>query len=97
MEHYKLGNSKRVFDLGETQEQTCPKCKENAIFPVYKNLNLEITAKAPFLNDDSVYFTFCPYCKQSFLIPYEMGTAFEKGDHWAIRSNGFDLPVRYRL
>ncbi len=96
MMNYKLGNSARIVDMGVTQEQTCPKCKENAVFPVYKNGKLELVAEAPFLNSSPVYFTFCPQCKQSFVIPYEMGKAYEKGDHWAVRSHGFAEPKLYR-
>lgn len=95
--NYKLGNTKRVSDLGVTQEQPCPKCSENAMFPVFKNLNLEIMAKAPFFDDASVYFTFCPHCKQSFVIPHAKGSAFEDGDDWAVRSYEFSEPASYRL
>lgn len=91
---YRLGNSKHVLSLGETQEQTCPKCEKDAVFPVFKNPNLELTAAAPFINDDPVYFTFCPFCKQCFLIPLAMGSAYEKGDAWAVRSHQFTLPER---
>lgn len=94
--NYKLGNSRRVADLGLTQEQSCPKCREVSAFPVYKNLNFELMAKPPFFDDAPVYFTFCPNCMQSFVIPHQMGHAYEKGDEWAVRSNQFDLPDRYR-
>lgn len=94
--NYKLGNSKYLKDLGITQEQTCPICKETVSFPVYKNPNFEVTASFPFFDDDAVYFTLCPSCKQNFRIPHALGSAYEKGDKWAVRSCRFEDPKPYK-
>lgn len=62
--NYKLGNSRRVADLGLTQEQSCPKCREVSAFPVYKNLNFELMAKPPFLTMRRYTLPFAPIvCK----------------------------------
>lgn len=95
--NYKLGNSKRVLELGETQEQLCPACDKSTVFPVYKNGNLELIGEVPFIDTEFVYFTVCQQCKKCFCIQHQQGIAFEKGDKWAIRSHGFFEPRHYNL
>lgn len=81
---YRLGNSDRIYEHGETTELTCPHCKKQAAFSVYTNFEARFTAKLPFLKTGDVYFLVCPECAKVYTVDKDQGDAFTKDSKLAI-------------
>lgn len=81
---YRLGNSKKIKEHGETTEIECPKCKSRVKFSVYTNFEARLTAELPLVKTGNVYFLVCSKCAAVFGVDADKGKTFEKGQPLAI-------------
>lgn len=81
---YKLGNSKKIKSLGETEEITCPKCKKDVRLSVFSNLDTRAIAKLPLIKQSKVYFLVCPCCSAIYGVDESNGNTFKQGSPYAI-------------
>jgi uncharacterized protein with PIN domain len=86
---YRLGNSKRIKDRGQTLPLTCPKCNEQVSFSVYSNFEGRLAPKITLLDFSTVYFLVCPKCASIFTVEQAKGDTFKKGEKLSI--GNFDL------
>lgn len=63
---YRLGNSKKVYEAGQTVELTCPKCEEKTVMSIFSNFDARLTAEFPLFKANNVYFLICPKCSGIF-------------------------------
>lgn len=81
---YRLGNSIRVKDKGETQAMECPSCKSTVRFKVFRNMDVRFIAKYPLLEAQGVYFLICPKCAGIFTVDEDQGDLLAKGQKYAV-------------
>lgn len=86
---YRIGNAKKIKELGTTELLTCPACNQKAEMPVYANGKTELIAELPLIKSGKVYFTVCPHCAAAYAIETRAGKTFAKGEPLAI--GNFDL------
>ncbi len=86
---YRLGNSLRVKDKGETDAIACPSCQNKVSFRVFRNMDVRLTAQYPLLKATGVYFLVCPKCAEIFTIDEDQGDLLVKGQKYAV--GPFDL------
>lgn len=86
---YRLGNSKDINFIGETELLTCPKCEKKVLMSVFSNGETRLTATLPFFKTGNVYFLVCPACSGVFGVEESSGKVFKKGEKLAI--GNFDL------
>ena len=94
---YRLGNSKYINALGETEVLTCPKCKKEVKLSVFSNFNTRAVAKLPFLKAGYIYFLVCPECSAIYGVDESNGTAFKKGAEFAIMQGDLKEPEEYKV
>lgn len=89
---YRLGNSKKIKQKGDTAEIKCPKCGKLGQFGIFSNLDTRLIPCFPLVNVDTVYFAVCPNCASIFGTDKDSYKAFTKGDMSAINTDKlFDL------
>lgn len=81
---YKLGNSKYIKELGETEEICCPKCNNKTKLSVFSNFEARAIAKLPLVKTGNVYFLVCPKCSAIYGVDESNGKTFQKGSEFAI-------------
>lgn len=81
---YKLGNSKYIKALGETQEICCPKCKNNVKLSVFSNFEARAIPKLPLVKTGNIYFLVCPSCSAIYGVDSNNAKAFKNGTEYAI-------------
>lgn len=81
---YRLGNSYRVKEKGETEPIECPNCKNKVKFKAFRNMNVRIKAEYPLINAEGVYFLVCPKCASVFTIDEDQGDLLSKGQKYAV-------------
>ena len=86
---YRLGNSDKVYDHGETVKIECPKCGNTVNFSVFTNFDMRLAVKFPPVAMKNVYFLVCPRCAGAFTVDGEKGKTFKKGEKLAI--GNYDL------
>lgn len=86
---YRLGNSRRVKERGETLELTCPKCNKKVQFSVFSNFERRLAPKITLLDCQTVYFLVCPECASVFTVDEAKGDSFKSGQKLSI--GNFDL------
>lgn len=86
---YKLGNFKKLRDIGETQSLTCPECESKVVFHVFSNVDNELQGAFPFIKTSRVYFMICPACAARFAVDEDKGEAFAAGEKLAIGNFDF--------
>lgn len=86
---YRLGNSKRVHQRGETVELVCPNCHNKVNFGVFSNFERRLAVKPTLLDTQTVYFLVCPECASVYTVEEARGKAFQKGEKLSI--GNFDL------
>lgn len=94
---YKLGNSKILNTLGETQSLTCPKCSKEVKLSVYSNLDVRAISKLPLIKSEKVYMLVCPNCASVFGVDESNGKTFEKGTQFAIMQGDLKELKEYKL
>ncbi len=87
--NYRLGNSKDIDFIGETELITCPKCGSKVLMSVFSNAETRFKAQLPFVTSGKVYFLVCPACSSVFGVEESTGNVFKKGEKLAI--GNFDL------
>ncbi len=86
---YRLGNSIRIEDVGQSTELTCPKCNRKVKLSIFSNFNARLTAEFPLLKTENIYFLVCPECSALFGINEEKGINYTKGEPLSI--GNYDL------
>lgn len=86
---YRLGNSLRVKDRGETEEIECPSCKNKVKFRLFRNMDVRFISSYPLLEAKGVYFLVCPKCVSIYTVDEDQGDLLVNGQKYAIGS--FDL------
>lgn len=86
---YRLGNFKRIKELGKTVSLTCPNCNKEVEFSVFTNGKLELIPKFPLVKGESVYFLVCPNCSAVYGVRESAGKTFREGEKLAI--GNYDL------
>ncbi len=86
---YRLGNSMKIYQQGETIPIVCPKCQNNVKFSVFSNIETRLAVKFPPVEIGYVYFLICPECSSVFGINESIGDTFIKGEELAI--GNYDL------
>lgn len=81
---YRLGNSDRVKEKGETEPIECPNCKSKVSFKAFRNMNVRFIAEYPLLNAEGIYFLVCPKCASIYTIDEDQGDLLAKGQKYAI-------------
>ena len=87
--NYRLGNNKKIKEVGETLELTCPNCNKKVNFSVFSNGELDIIPELPILKNGTVYFLVCPSCSKLYGVDEKVGNSFKKGEKLSI--GNFDL------
>lgn len=82
--NYKLGNSKYIKPLGETEELTCPKCNSKVKLSVFSNFEARAISKLPLVKTGNVYFLICPSCSAVYGVDESNGKTFKNGEKFAI-------------
>lgn len=94
---YKLGNSKYINPLGETEELTCPHCGKIVNFSVFTNFEARIISELPLVKADHVYFLVCPNCSSVYTVDSEKGKVFSQGEKLAIGNYDLKEPIKFEL
>lgn len=81
---YRLGNSMKIKDRGETLETICPNCKKVVKFGVFSNFERRIVPKITLFDCNTVFFLICPECAGIFTVDESKGEDFRKGNKFAI-------------
>lgn len=81
---YRLGNSMRIKDKGETELIECPNCKNKVKFKVFRNMDLRLIAEYPLINAEGVYFLVCPKCASVYTVDEDQGDLIAKGEKYAV-------------
>ena len=81
---YRLGNNKKVKDVCETLELTCPNCNKKVNFAVYSNGEMDIVPEFPIIKNGTVYFLVCPSCAKVYGVEETTGKNFKKGEKLSI-------------
>ncbi|MCR5208272.1 MAG: CpXC domain-containing protein [Eubacterium sp.] len=86
---YRLGNNKKIKEVGHTVDIVCPKCSHKVKLSVFSNAELRLTPELPIVSNGTVYFLVCPSCGAVFGVDEDKGNIFKKGEKLAI--GNFDL------
>lgn len=86
---YRLGNNKKIKEVGETLELTCPSCNEKVSFSVFSNGDMKLIPKFPLVKNGTVYFLVCPNCSKIYGVNENAGKNFKKGEKLSI--GNYDL------
>lgn len=86
---YRLGNSLKIKEIGQTTLLTCPKCNSKVNLSVFSNFNARLVAQFPLFKTENVYFLVCPSCSSVFGVNEEKGINFKSGEPLAI--GNYDL------
>lgn len=86
---YRLGNSLRIKDRGETEEIDCPCCGGRVKFKVFRNMDIRLVSEYPLIDAKGVYFLVCPKCASVYTVDEDQGDLLAKGEKRAVGS--FDL------
>ncbi len=86
---YRLGNSLRVKDKGETDEMECPCCKNKVKLRLFRNTDVRLISSYPLLKATGVYFLICPKCASVYTVDEDQGDLLASGQKYAVGS--FDL------
>lgn len=81
---YRLGNSIKMFEKGNTVEMECPNCKKEVEFSVFSNRDTKLTNEFPLVKSQNVYLLVCPNCFKSYTVDSLKGKSFEKGEPLSI-------------
>ncbi len=81
---YRLGNSIRVKDKGDTDPIECPNCKNTVRFKVFRNMDLRLIPEYPLINAQGVYFLICPKCASIYTVDEDQGDLLAKGEKYAV-------------
>ncbi len=76
---YKLGNNKKIKDIGKTNNIECPKCGKKVHFSVFSNANIDVVPSLPIIKSSNVYFLVCPSCAEIFTVDEKIGDEFKNG------------------
>lgn len=76
---YRIGNSKKIFEKGQTLKIKCPKCNNDVKFSIFTNLDTQLVTKLPVVKLKNVYFLICPECASAFTVDSKIGKEFVKG------------------
>lgn len=75
---YKLGNSKKVYDKGETTLLECPNCKKKVKFEMFSNFDTRLKASFPLIESKNVYFVVCPNCAKVYGVEHDSAKEMKK-------------------
>lgn len=81
---YRLGNSLRIKERGETLETICPNCKKVVKFGMFSNLERRLVPNIKLVNCSTIFFLVCPECAGIFTVDEQKGDDFKKGNKFAI-------------
>lgn len=86
---YRLGNSLKIKNEGETARLVCPECNKEGSFGVFTNADFRLSADFPLFTHKNVYFLICPNCASVYTVEEALGKSFKGGEKLAI--GNFDL------
>ncbi len=81
---YRLGNSLKIKDRGETDELVCPECGGRVKLKLFKNMDIRLKAEFPVLDPHTVYFLVCPKCAGIFTVDEDQGDLLASGQKYAV-------------
>ncbi len=81
---YRLGNGKKIKEVGETLELVCPECRKKVNFSVFSNDEKTIVPEFPLIKSGTVFFLVCPNCSKVYGVEESTGKNFKKGEMLAI-------------
>ncbi len=82
--NYRIGNNKKIKELGETLELVCPNCNNKVKFSVFSNAEMRLVPEFPIVKNGNVYFLVCPECSKIYGIEESTGNNFKKGEKLSI-------------
>ncbi len=83
---YRIGNTKQIKTIGETEKLICPKCNKSVKFTMFTNLDSKVIAKFPLLKFDNIHFAVCPNCSAVYKVNTYGGKKIKKDEIIAISS-----------
>ena len=92
---YRIGNSKKIKENGQTEKLTCPNCNKKVNFSVFNNGQLNITTTLPIIENTKVYFAVCPECASVYGIDERAAREFAKGAKLSIGDFDFKDLIKF--